>query len=228
MILAAALGGGGTAATEAKKGRQTGSSRAATAVRESLELTGFKYYCAVCNVGMGKLKNFEQHVNGKSHEANVKVARHPHPHPPEPTTSLPANPLTIPRNPTNTNTANNIQAQTLSEARFRSSAPTWVVAADPEAESVVAESGAKAETMAAVDAEGGISAAVVQNVGVAWQPSELSDFPMRATCLCPSTTINDLTPELKARLWRYLSDIFGKHYPEMVEVIHHMDVTNGR
>ena len=81
LILAAALGGGGTAATEAKKGRQTrqtGSSRAATAVRESLELTGFKYYCAVCNVGMGKLKNFEQHVNGKSHEANVKVARHPH------------------------------------------------------------------------------------------------------------------------------------------------------
>ena len=136
-----------------------------------------------------------------------------------------------------------MQAQALSEERFRSSAPTWVAASVPESDAESgAELGPSSETTAAAEeaeggdhcrplggqAEGLTEAAVVQNVGVAWQPSEFDDFPMRATCLCPSTTISDLTPALKARLWRYLSDVFGKHYPEMVEVIHHMDVTNGR
>ena len=71
--LVAVSSGTSADSAEQQRTRQTGSSRAAAAVRESLKNTGFKYYCRVCNVGMGKLKNFEAHTHGRAHAANVQA-----------------------------------------------------------------------------------------------------------------------------------------------------------
>ena len=94
----------------------------------------------------------------------------------------------------------NLQAAELSSEQFRTLAPSWVSAADDPP----------------------------QDVSTAWQPAELETFPMRATCLCPSVTVTDLPPGLKARFFRYLYDTFGPHYAEVVAVVHYMAERHSR
>ena len=43
-------------------------SRRTPAVQTTLETTGHKYYCATCGVGFKKQKNFQQHIDGRTHQ----------------------------------------------------------------------------------------------------------------------------------------------------------------
>ena len=43
-------------------------SRRTPAVQTTLETTGHKYYCATCGVGFKKEKNFQQHIDGRTHQ----------------------------------------------------------------------------------------------------------------------------------------------------------------
>jgi hypothetical protein len=58
-----------------------------------------------------------------------------------------------------------------------------------------------------------------------WRESEISTFPHRFSCIDPSVKISNLSPQLRARFWRYLRDSFGKHYPELAPILHHVYIT---
>jgi len=77
---------------------------------------------------------------------------------------------------------------------FKASAPSWAAEDDP-----------------------------TMDVLTAWGASDLSKFPLRATCLDPSPTLRKLSPAQRARFYRYLRDNFGEHYPELAAIFHHMD-----
>ena len=59
-----------------------------------------------------------------------------------------------------------------------------------------------------------------------WRDTELSDFPHRSSCIDQSLMVSTLSPQLRARFWRYLRDTFGKHYPELASILHHVSVSN--
>merc|ERR1740139_965151 len=61
-----------------------------------------------------------------------------------------------------------------------------------------------------------------------WRYSELADFPHRSSCIDPSLTIDTLPPHLRARFWRYLTDSFGQHYPELPAIFHHISLSTPR
>ncbi len=57
-----------------------------------------------------------------------------------------------------------------------------------------------------------------QDVVRAWNAAEFDQFAMRATCLSPSTTFMDLPLRLKARVWKYMSELMP-YYPELPGVM---------
>jgi SAM-dependent methyltransferase len=61
-----------------------------------------------------------------------------------------------------------------------------------------------------------------------WRDSELSDFPHRNSCIDPVWTIDTISPQLRGRFWRYLRDSFGKYYPELPSIFHHVSLHHPR
>mmetsp|Transcript_98322 Transcript_98322/g.194833 ORF Transcript_98322/g.194833 Transcript_98322/m.194833 type:complete len:488 (+) Transcript_98322:63-1526(+) len=57
----------------------------------------------------------------------------------------------------------------------------------------------------------------------AWHDAEIGSFPMGATRLNPSTMVGHLSPMLRGRFWRYLTDRFGQYYPEVAAILHQVD-----
>lgn len=62
------------------------------------------------------------------------------------------------------------------------------------------------------------------DVETQWRDSELEEFPHDHSCIQTSLTISDLKPRLRARIWRYLKDSFGIHFPEMPRIFHHVSL----
>jgi len=56
-----------------------------------------------------------------------------------------------------------------------------------------------------------------------WNDAEIDSFPMGSTRLHPSTMVGSLSPLLKGRFWRYITDRFGSHYPEIAAILHQVD-----
>lgn len=65
-----------------------------------------------------------------------------------------------------------------------------------------------------------------QDIEKKWVPEELSSLGLRQRkqCLHPSTTLQDLSPYQRARIWRYLRDMIGKgFYPEVARAVANLD-----
>ena len=71
----------------------------------------------------------------------------------------------------------------------------------------------------AIDGDGSI------DVVSPWLDAEFSSFPLRGSVIDPYNTITTLSPSLKGRFFRYLSDKFGMHYPEFISILHYIDTT---
>mmetsp|Transcript_27287 Transcript_27287/g.39517 ORF Transcript_27287/g.39517 Transcript_27287/m.39517 type:complete len:346 (-) Transcript_27287:349-1386(-) len=69
---------------------------------------------------------------------------------------------------------------------------------------------------------------VLLDVCTKWRESELSLFPHDHSCIDTSLTISDLSPQLRARFWRYLRDSFGMHYPELPKIIHYISLRDSQ
>ncbi len=52
----------------------------------------------------------------------------------------------------------------------------------------------------------------------AWNAAEFDQFSMRATCLSPSTTFMELPLRLKARMWKYVSEVMP-YYAELPDIV---------
>jgi SAM-dependent methyltransferase len=99
---------------------------------------------------------------------------------------------------------------------FKTCADTWGAAGGVEA----------------LDREGGRMYVVnnetvtIMDVVKAWNEQELMLFPMRTgaagRCMSPSTTFTDLPLYLKARLWKYTSELMP-YYPELPLIVSGMD-----
>lgn len=73
-----------------------------------------------------------------------------------------------------------------------------------------------------------VDTAIVLDVHTSWRDSEFSDYPHGQSCMDPAFTLDTISPHLRARFWRYLRDSFGKHYPELASIFHHVSLSSPR
>uniref|UniRef100_A0A7S4EJT3 C2H2-type domain-containing protein n=1 Tax=Pseudo-nitzschia australis TaxID=44445 RepID=A0A7S4EJT3_9STRA len=203
-----------------------------------------KYFCHQCNAGFQRQKNLKEHLDGRKHKKVVleweSAAR-------DYASEAPSwRHRTQPTRNSNTNANNNAIANTNTNTTCQvatlvanaNARPAILPeqqrqqnhdAATNETPNETINGDTNRKTNNSIDSNNnGINDDddVDDDIDVrsSWKKTEFKDFPHRSSCIDHSLLISTLSPQLRARFWRYLRDTFGDHYPELASIFHHASV----
>eukprot|EP00536_Pseudo-nitzschia_multiseries_P003895 jgi/Psemu1/284716/fgenesh1_pg.62_\ len=185
-----------------------------------------KYFCHQCNVGFQRQKSLREHLDGRKHkrvlaewESAAKEYASQVPtwrYTVQPTVVPVCVTVSKPGNPLERQYENEQQPKPNNDGDGRD--PMTAASSDSTAagDEIPAHPQDSAEPQPKIDTN--------VDVRSSWSATEFEDFPHRSSCIDPSLLISTLSPQLRARFWRYLRDTFGDHYPELSAIFHHVSV----
>lgn len=175
----------------------TKSTTTRTTTTVSEQRHGHKYFCDLCKIGSQRQKSHLEHLNGRKHK---KV----------------------------------VEEWESAVREYIREVPTWRHTVQPVANVIIPyKFGTEEERTFTVlvpeqpiDENDSMDLDESIDVRSSWRAAEFKDFPHRSSCVDPSILISTLSPQLRARFWRYLRDTFGKHYPELTSILHCVSVSH--